>query len=287
MTTRTHRYNNYSGYSNSFRFTDAASPSLPRADVVAFDARRYYRSTHDKQFQEEDIKRELHKAWVAFFPLPREEEERKIRPVATGHWGCGVFGGDKELKAVIQWLAASAAKRSLVFCHGASAEDAKFAQGLMQLQRKLTGGGTTATTVGEIYRRLVKFDKARKYSGSTDLFDYLSKKDVGGAVATWTTPEGVSWQAHASYPTEIRSTKLTLENFVISMGECVSPFSPPGRTRRTTPRCHTPARSGGESCRTIRLILILLTQLPCRGGEEEEEEGEETILAELRQVAVD
>lgn len=27
--------------------------------------------------------------------------------VATGNWGCGAFGGDVELKSIIQWLAAS------------------------------------------------------------------------------------------------------------------------------------------------------------------------------------
>lgn len=27
--------------------------------------------------------------------------------VATGNWGCGAFGGDPEVKAIIQWLAAS------------------------------------------------------------------------------------------------------------------------------------------------------------------------------------
>ena len=27
--------------------------------------------------------------------------------VATGNWGCGAFGGDPELKTIIQWLAAS------------------------------------------------------------------------------------------------------------------------------------------------------------------------------------
>lgn len=27
--------------------------------------------------------------------------------IATGNWGCGAFGGDPELKAMIQWLAAS------------------------------------------------------------------------------------------------------------------------------------------------------------------------------------
>ena len=27
--------------------------------------------------------------------------------IATGNWGCGAFGGDPELKAIIQWIAAS------------------------------------------------------------------------------------------------------------------------------------------------------------------------------------
>ncbi|XP_064639529.1 uncharacterized protein LOC135495054 [Lineus longissimus] len=32
-----------------------------------------------------------------------------IRPVATGNWGCGAFGGDPQLKAMIQWIAATQA----------------------------------------------------------------------------------------------------------------------------------------------------------------------------------
>lgn len=27
--------------------------------------------------------------------------------IATGNWGCGAFGGDPEIKSMIQWLAAS------------------------------------------------------------------------------------------------------------------------------------------------------------------------------------
>lgn len=27
--------------------------------------------------------------------------------IATGNWGCGAFGGDPEIKTIIQWLAAS------------------------------------------------------------------------------------------------------------------------------------------------------------------------------------
>ncbi|EXB73274.1 Poly(ADP-ribose) glycohydrolase 1 [Morus notabilis] len=34
--------------------------------------------------------------------------------IATGNWGCGAFGGDPELKTIIQWLAASQALRPFV-----------------------------------------------------------------------------------------------------------------------------------------------------------------------------
>ena len=34
----------------------------------------------------------------------------KVRTVATGNWGCGVFGGDPQMKAMLQWLAASHAR---------------------------------------------------------------------------------------------------------------------------------------------------------------------------------
>lgn len=29
------------------------------------------------------------------------------RPIATGNWGCGAFGGDPHLKSLLQWMAAS------------------------------------------------------------------------------------------------------------------------------------------------------------------------------------
>ncbi|KAL4272431.1 hypothetical protein GQ457_13G013430 [Hibiscus cannabinus] len=34
--------------------------------------------------------------------------------IATGNWGCGAFGGDPELKTIIQWLAASQALRPFI-----------------------------------------------------------------------------------------------------------------------------------------------------------------------------
>ena len=34
-----------------------------------------------------------------------------LRPLATGNWGCGAFGGDPQLKAMVQWIATSASGR--------------------------------------------------------------------------------------------------------------------------------------------------------------------------------
>merc|ERR1719453_2344420 len=46
------------------------------------------------------------------------EEDASATPVikqrfASGNWGCGAFGGDPQLKSLIQWLAASACGREL------------------------------------------------------------------------------------------------------------------------------------------------------------------------------
>ncbi|XVF86196.1 hypothetical protein PTKIN_Ptkin18bG0021000 [Pterospermum kingtungense] len=37
--------------------------------------------------------------------------------IATGNWGCGAFGGDPEIKTIIQWLAASQALRPFISYH--------------------------------------------------------------------------------------------------------------------------------------------------------------------------
>ena len=40
-----------------------------------------------------------------------------LRPVVTGNWGCGAFGGDPQLKAMLQWMAVSLSGRpELVYC---------------------------------------------------------------------------------------------------------------------------------------------------------------------------
>lgn len=43
-----------------------------------------------------------HEIWPTFY-LQRQHG----RPIATGNWGCGAFGGDPHLKSLMQWMAAS------------------------------------------------------------------------------------------------------------------------------------------------------------------------------------
>lgn len=91
----------------------------------------------------DDFLRDLNKAYIGFqpahyshlgptcilsedllYPLPLEVPHPKnahesslresiIRPVATGHWGCGAFLGNVDVKAIQQWMAATMAGRVL------------------------------------------------------------------------------------------------------------------------------------------------------------------------------
>ncbi|GLD62818.1 poly(ADP-ribose) glycohydrolase-like isoform X1 [Lates japonicus] len=44
-----------------------------------------------------------------------EEQNQNLAAVATGNWGCGVFGGDTRLKALLQMLAAAEAGRDVAY----------------------------------------------------------------------------------------------------------------------------------------------------------------------------
>ena len=43
--------------------------------------------------------------------ITQQAQTGRYRSVATGNWGCGAFGGDPQLKSLIQWMAVSAAGR--------------------------------------------------------------------------------------------------------------------------------------------------------------------------------
>lgn len=55
------------------------------------------------------LHRELVKAYTAFCPHRCRNIPKPYSFVTTGLWGCGAFGGNRQVKAIIQWYAASMA----------------------------------------------------------------------------------------------------------------------------------------------------------------------------------
>ncbi|KAK6930406.1 Poly (ADP-ribose) glycohydrolase (PARG), catalytic domain, partial [Dillenia turbinata] len=75
--------------------------------------------------------------------------------IATGNWGCGAFGGDPELKAIIQWIAASQALRPSIsyFTFGE--------QSLQMLDQVSDWILSHEWTVGDLWNMLVEYSKQR------------------------------------------------------------------------------------------------------------------------------
>lgn len=121
------RFTQHDGYGSSVTYGERYHDKRPvdrhgRLDshFVAIDALELI-GRSKKQYQPEMVERELNKAYAGFRGdhLERTDLEQrvidKLKPVCTGRWGCGVFGGDSQIKALIQWAAASENDRDIVF----------------------------------------------------------------------------------------------------------------------------------------------------------------------------
>ncbi|KAL1221180.1 Poly(ADP-ribose) glycohydrolase 1 [Cardamine amara subsp. amara] len=77
--------------------------------------------------------------------------------VATGNWGCGVFGGDPELKATIQWLAASQTRRPFISYYTFGVEAL---QNLDQVTKWIL---SHKWTVGDLWSMMLEYSAQRLY----------------------------------------------------------------------------------------------------------------------------
>ncbi|KAL3507018.1 hypothetical protein ACH5RR_032400 [Cinchona calisaya] len=95
--------------------------------------------------------------------LNRCSDEKACQPsqhqeeigIVTGNWGCGAFGGDPELKAIIQWLAASQALRPFISYHTFGLDTLEV---LDQVTRWIL---SHEWTVGELWNMLVEYGSKR------------------------------------------------------------------------------------------------------------------------------
>ncbi|XP_074089242.1 poly(ADP-ribose) glycohydrolase [Macrotis lagotis] len=152
--TGTEQYSEYIGYAETYRWARSHDDKSEMDDwqrrcteIVAIDALHFRR--YLDQFVPEKIKRELNKAYCGFF-RPGVSSEN-LSAVATGNWGCGAFGGDARLKALIQILAAAAAERDVAyFTFG----DSELMRDIYSMHTFLTERGQT---VGQVYKLLLRY----------------------------------------------------------------------------------------------------------------------------------
>ncbi len=100
------RFSSYTGYGFSFEWFKNFSDQTARdeysrlyTDVLALDALKYRQTK--VQFAEAKICREITKCYSGF-NLNNYSDKNKAPVIATGNWGCGAFGGDRQLKCKLR-----------------------------------------------------------------------------------------------------------------------------------------------------------------------------------------
>lgn len=119
-----------------------------------------------------NVDRELTKAYTAFSSSISMQRSGGLLSsysrIITGLWGCGAFGGNREIKTVLQWCAASLAGVKLHFvCSGDAQRE--FADRLGQLMRAVLA--SDAWSVGRVRDLLVSLDPSD--ANARDVFSYL------------------------------------------------------------------------------------------------------------------
>ena len=119
LITGAEQYSAYRGYAATFEWAGDYIDSTVRDEwsrreiqLVAIDALVFGGKT--AQFKPGLMCRELNKAYCGFMS-DECTHCGQLSAVATGNWGCGAFGGEPRLKALLQWMAASVAKRDMVY----------------------------------------------------------------------------------------------------------------------------------------------------------------------------
>ena len=168
------RFSRYSGYASTFQFAghfDDQTPIDPDSRhrlvrMVAMDALRMKQGSPD-QYSRALLTRELNKAYIGFEKSAEEKDgAAPTAAVATGNWGCGAFGGDPRLKALIQLMAASVVGRDVAyFTFG----DAKLRDDVARMHRFLVD---KRVKIGALVHIIGDFARKRTGMGS-DLYEHI------------------------------------------------------------------------------------------------------------------
>ncbi|KAH8397875.1 hypothetical protein KR222_004719, partial [Zaprionus bogoriensis] len=169
------RFSNYTGYAGSFVWAGNHEDRTPydssrrrRTAIVAIDALSFSQISTTHQYREELILRELNKASIGF----RHALVTPPPGVATGNWGCGAFGGDPHLKALIQIMVCAHHSRPLAYFTFGNCQLRDDLHVLWQLFR---AHGTTVQQMWSVVRRFRKEGATHSRSFYQFVLDELRK----------------------------------------------------------------------------------------------------------------
>ena len=112
---------NYQGYGSTFMFNgerpvkDKFCTNKPNhlcTVLIGIDAIHF--SNPKKQSKIDYMLREMIKCYVGY-SIPNKWIGDDIKNVSTGNWGCGIFNGDPQLKAILQWISITLSKRNVKY----------------------------------------------------------------------------------------------------------------------------------------------------------------------------
>jgi poly(ADP-ribose) glycohydrolase len=154
------QYCETAGFLRTFKVTGPSADTRPTS-IIAIDA-AVVKTTKkiSSQCARPLLDRDIVKAVIGFSGM---------KTVATGHWGCGVFGGDIYCKFLMQLLAASICDVSLVYCLVGTKAKAEESD-LKAIYEALIKNNWTAAAV---YRAMSEY---KGPENSADLYRFLLEK---------------------------------------------------------------------------------------------------------------
>jgi poly(ADP-ribose) glycohydrolase len=171
------QFNDYRGYSNSFQFggdfrdkTQCDGNRRRLVQVIVMDAMRFLEP--GVQFGESEVTRELNKAFCGFSSTDANRGSLLVPAIATGNWGCGDFHGDRQLKALIQLMAAAEAGRDVCYF---TFDDQDLVRDLYEVHKLIR---YFDLRVGDVWKIISQFTNVRSYADSSkdpqlSLFQYI------------------------------------------------------------------------------------------------------------------
>jgi hypothetical protein len=192
----------HNGYGYGFKF-ERSFQDFTKLDeknrmhklVIAMNATNYRHNTAD-QFKLTEIEKELKKAYSGFCKVVKMSAkmgDNYDKPIATGHWGCGAFKGNKELKFVIQWIASSHAKRPMKYFTFGDDTFTKKAKKVYNVCRKYRTRANNLWIILKTFSRNYIF-----HDNESSLFDHIIEYFEDDLSSEWSSDLSSEWSSDLS-----------------------------------------------------------------------------------------